>query len=66
MVEPWPPEVAEGVGAEEVAEAEGDPLVRELLASSSWLSPAAALSLAVRVALSPRVRLLVSVYSSIL
>ena len=29
MVEPWPPEVAVGAGAEEVDEADGDPLVRE-------------------------------------
>jgi hypothetical protein len=56
MVEPRPPEVAEGVGAEEVEEAEGDPLVRELSVFSSL--PADALPAPVRVARSPRVNLI--------
>ena len=66
MVEPCPPEVAEGVGAEDVEEAEGDPLVRELsvlsvLSVLSWFSPAAALSVPSLVARSPRVKLMVSI-----
>lgn len=58
MVEPRPPEVAEGVGAEEVEEAEGEPLVRELSVLSSF--PAAALPAPVRVARSPRVNLILA------
>jgi hypothetical protein len=58
MVEPRPPVVAEGVGAEEVEEAEGDPDVGDALALSS-LPPAAAVP-PVRVARSPRVNLNVS------
>lgn len=55
-MDPRPPEVAEGVGAEEVEEAEGDPLVRELSVFSSL--PADALPAPVRVARSPRVNLI--------
>jgi hypothetical protein len=55
-VDPRPPEVAEGVGAEEVEEAEGEPLVRELSVFSSV--PADALPAPVRVARSPRVNLI--------
>lgn len=59
MVEPRPPEVAEGVEAEEeVEEAEGDPLVRELSVFSSL--PADALPAPLRVARSPRVNLKIS------
>jgi len=58
MVEPRPPDVAEGVGAEEVEEAEGEPLVRELSVFSSF--PADALPAPVRVARPPRVNLILA------
>lgn len=55
MVEPCPPEVAVGAGAEEVEEAEGEPLVWELamFASFSVDEPPAP----VRADRSPRVNL---------